>query len=890
MMTKITLIRNTEFSREKNFNVADFSTYLTNRITAGTFKTKEITNVAYIKPEFVITIKLNLTQMNLELTPQDYNFNYLELKHYDINGFKKPFYYYITSYEWRSSSTLLLTCEMDTLNTFDVRPASNQDIVFSKRTKVVREHKDRWKAVEVWGQYKSLDDDPPFDGDDAIFSLNLSDYNDHPELFPWVYAIYSLGGNDYQVIIRTGIGSDNTAMLQAYDEWDWRVVVANNGLYHDEIEILREDYYDDDGDIGFEVEFIVRGQSSNFDVYAQYQARVLETQIARDIDIYSEGLSPVLYKEELGLLRDELDTNFYIVYQASNNIDPDTTQPISGYIYTEGQYNISYSTASKEVAVNDLLDNQYLVFSNSYNSAGFTLERDGVTYSTSMTQTNIPIVAELGSFVKTSIFTCYVIKRNNTNLELFRIVWVNAITYYLGVQRSNDWWIQEQRLMSSGVSNISINTEETSIQIGKHSGSFPQKIPSKNYEMQFTALTSYLNPFSVVDKASQKISKILKLPYSPVEYELTDTGAIEFKSTLTFDDQTHNLLIFNLDTPFERVVKTSLDNPIASVLNPVEYSSIGIDDVRNDYFESKLYQSPFYQIKFAYDSFTFIFQLENIDWEGWYVNHKEKFNFTFIPTTTMNSKMLFRFDEYVLRYSTEDYDNILTVSRNNEVVIYNSVYLNYLRTSYNYDLKAKERTIRTAKANAVLGSVGAIASLGVSMATGSVAGQILAPINAASSLANTLIGTANTIAQAEESLASKMAVLQNESVSVSGSDDVDLLQAYSQNRAKMMIYKVSERLRKALADMFYFCGYATNEMKIPDIYTRRHFNFVACELEVEAVRENSISDDVIANIKAKFQNGVTFIHKYFDENDKPQWDIKQEKSNIETFIVDLQEE
>ena len=39
---------------------------------------------------------------------------------------------------------------------------------------------------------------------------------------------------------------------------------------------------------------------------------------------------------------------------------------------------------------------------------------------------------------------------------------------------------------------------------------------------------------------------------------------------------------------------------------------------------------------------------------------------------------------------SEDYGNILAVSRNNESTIYTSQYINYLRTGLQYDLKMKQ--------------------------------------------------------------------------------------------------------------------------------------------------------------------------------------------------------
>ena len=42
---------------------------------------------------------------------------------------------------------------------------------------------------------------------------------------------------------------------------------------------------------------------------------------------------------------------------------------------------------------------------------------------------------------------------------------------------------------------------------------------------------------------------------------------------------------------------------------------------------------------------------------------------------------------------TIDYEDYLLVSRNNEETIFSNDYLNYIRTGYNYDKKARDREI-----------------------------------------------------------------------------------------------------------------------------------------------------------------------------------------------------
>ena len=233
---------------------------------------------------------------------------------------------------------------------------------------------------------------------------------------------------------------------------------------------------------------------------------------------------------------------------------------------------------------------------------------------------------------------------------------------------------------------------------------------------------------------------------------------------------------------------------------------------------------------------------------------------------------------------TEDYDNILPIARNNEVVLYNNQYINYLRTGYNYDLKNKNRVEATSGVTTALGIVGAVASVGLGIASGNPAVAVAGVIGGISSATASIVNNVNTIASAESSMASKLEQLKAQSTSVNGSDDIDLLEAYSDNRAKMTEYRVSEKMRQALFDLFYYCGYNTNEMKVPSIDTRYWFNFLQAELDIP---ENSnLPSFVVDDIKERFKLGVTFLHSHLKSGTLiSEWDFNQEKENWETALT-----
>ena len=237
------------------------------------------------------------------------------------------------------------------------------------------------------------------------------------------------------------------------------------------------------------------------------------------------------------------------------------------------------------------------------------------------------------------------------------------------------------------------------------------------------------------------------------------------------------------------------------------------------------------------------------------------------------SKFLFTFKEVNYKKSREDYDNILPVARNNEEVLYSSQYLNYLRNGYNFDVKAKQRQEDTAKAGLGL----SVASVVASLLFASTPVGPLAVATAGIGLASQYINYAKTIASNEESIEQKLQESKNQAVSVLNNDDVDLFDAYSDNKAKICQYWVSDDMISVLDDLFYYAGYSVNKQMIPNVSSRYWFNFLQASLEVNAT--NNISEECLNDIKEKFEQGVTFLHFHNG------FDFDQVKENLEVDLV-----
>ena len=384
----------------------------------------------------------------------------------------------------------------------------------------------------------------------------------------------------------------------------------------------------------------------------------------------------------------------------------------------------------------------------------------------------------------------------------------------------------------------------------------------RNFTLEFGDFANVkIASINELDRTQSTLIKIIKIPYTPNDYDILGDGSIVMDSKWKYDELNYRFQLENVNTTkFETKIESDIENPLQKAFY-CDHSGEEIDpyELRNDVYESKLYHSEFYQIKFIYDSFSYVFQLEKIDLENTTIN--PKFEFNFIMTTTMNSKFAFMYPWLVYAHSTEDYDNVLPIGRNNEVVIYNSTYLNYLRTAYNYDVKAKERAEIGASIGTGASVVGTIGGMLIATATQSTNPYTLpvALVTGVTAIGVALANQINTIAQAEASLETKKWQLQNQAVSVAGSDDVDIMTAYSNNRAKLVEYKVSQRMKNALFNLFYLTGYTTNENKIPNFYSRTWFNYISMDINV-IENKVGIPEEIMSDIKARWKNGVTIYH------------------------------
>ena len=590
--------------------------------------------------------------------------------------------------------------------------------------------------------------------------------------------------------------------------------------------------YEDKFDVGVSVSIVLRRKYSNYGL--------------RKIDLASEGLTPMLYGLNKGNIEDKTKQKWYLVYYNSSNV-------INCYLYAENPTTIQIQGSGNTILPADLTAGTYYYIIPDENSNKVGLTTDNGT-DVSSKQISYWTTAQLIPYeVKEKYVTCYYLSGADIRVRVLKFVWTFL----------NQNWVFSGSAKDELCNEINIDDNVSSIVY--HSGNaYSQSLSViRGYTMGTITLTlsSVTIPsINYLDKTEQDLIKIIELPYRPTDDHLTGWRV----------DNQNRVFLNNISSALEETIESDI-TPYKDML--VDLSSIADNDLRSALYESKLYHSDYFQYKFIYDSFSFIFALEKINTTLFNYYDADKFIIEFNATNTINSRMLFTFTQYVTEgKSTEDYNNILYVARNNEVVIYNSAYINYIKTGYNYDVKTKDRRELGLWAGTALGMVGSIASFAFGGPVGAGVG-----ISLATSSMNSLINAVNSTAQAEANQEQKMIQLRHQRASISGADDLDLMNKYTGNRAKVMLYQCSERVQKTLYDLFFYTGYIDGTLGVPDTSSRLRFNFISVEPVYNFI--SNIPDEIVEDMTLKYEAGVTFLHCY-----NSSWDWEQKYENWEAWL------
>lgn len=579
------------------------------------------------------------------------------------------------------------------------------------------------------------------------------------------------------------------------------------------------------------------------------------TYVERYIDDYDEGLNPVKYLSyEQKIVNDKINVNWYLIYRNKEAVSANTIVPIECQCC--GSIPLTIGVAQNGLDPEKIPQNTSILVLSSDNAADFI-------YTTTS--------GESYTIGKTQVYRALLfVKRTSNSFTVSGLTKDGGITNKDFEANRTTVALKGQTLKCHQFNNQIISRSISS------SDADDKVAQEANDTYTLGTATDTLKSIDDVDKTDIKLVKIIKMPYAPFEITLTgqnldlpkgwkvvngflvpnDLG-IEFLTTAGVAAMATGRAVFQ---------NTDLKN----YKNVTAQSTY---EFRLTQAEPKLLHSAFHTERYLYDNFDKELLLER------YIPNNDpvdKVVIKFKQSNNISSNSLFDFSFPNGTYKkTNLYDNYLNVNRTNELALYNSDYLNYIRNGYNYDKKVLAQQQLSSGLGVVINLASSIASFALTANPISAAAGITFASQTIVSLANSITQTV----QGEESLRQKLDNSKDRAASVSNTTDLDLLSYYNGNRLWLTREDISESLRDGIYNLFRLTGYGCDKYEVPVTNTRVWYNYIQCSPEFNEAQW-LYGKEVLDDIKNRYQTGVTNYHAVDSE-----YDWNQEKENYETWLV-----
>lgn len=825
MISEVRIYRSTPLTRERNLKIDGIEQFL------NLYSPRTYTNFQYIKNGMDIEIKIDRTQREQDADNVAF-INYCRIE----NLGNMPYYYFVDKITPRGESTILLSLHLDVINTFRTKYES----AILPSSVIHRQHMDRFAFASFeWSE------------ENTLTNIELG------QAGTWAYTTLSTNNRevtytDSSLIGKTISFDSATNVHSLVREAYFKEFDSATGKF-----TARWNYVEDP--VPPEVPLIT----------FKYREKVASSDMLRPLISYtSEGINPVLFKTREDEIAQVGDQSWNLIYRNDADIDESAfneTNPVTAWLCGDRPVKVSHSTGGNVLAPADFATGWTMIRAS---DNGEIIAK--ITYQTNKT-TSIYAHNPPEGYQSEGFKRLIIIYRNGNDLT--------ACSYLMGRNEETLNWRWHDYTEYTSVSSVEFINPPDVVNVYESSARPTSYNVASNAQITTGASTeANLKGIDQIDRKDAKLIKIIKLPFPPTE--ITFLGeTYDFGSTWEYDTGDEILKASTDDLKFDYLFRSDVESPLKK-LEPFFDEDFNVSSLRH-LDDPKLLNSAFYRPKFVYDSFTFEFDLELVDAEKWIEEGDPYLDFRFVTSTTFNSKFAFIFPDYFLKYSLQDYDNVLPVGRNNELPIFSSQYVTYLRTAYRYDLKELSRKRFTAGLQAVGSVAGGAIGLASSVATGR-------PFGAVASFGGMLAGATNAVlsaVRAEDSLKSKMESMENQAVNISASDDIDILTAYSGNKCKVVYYEVSPLMKTALNNLFHYCGYSVETSGIPDETSRIWFNFVQADIDLDIEFSNTsarfVPSYAIPEIKARYASGLTILH-----NQGATWNPQQDKENYERSLFE----
>ena len=574
-------------------------------------------------------------------------------------------------------------------------------------------------------------------------------------------------------------------------------------------------------------------------------------KLIRKIDRFDEGISPVKYLKKSTTIRKSLfDYDFFLIYK-NRILNTDET--------SANKVIDCFCCASKEIPLytSSSSVNQINFLDYNIGDSLYVFSSDNVTFSTTIKGTRYTIGENLTykgiAFVRRSFANvAYLMKESDS--ELISDIGNTALSNV-----SSSVFVKVCTGFDPGTTTTTYNYY-----------SIYGKVETRNHTtIEVGSTNRKLLSFDTINRTETNIIKIIKMPYSPFIINTVD-GKMKIPDGWSYSGG--YLILKNLDNEFLTYVD-DIDISDKMILK-VQSADIGLNRENDIKYESKLYNSNFFSLKYFYDNFEKEIFLERYS-TTLEIPH---ISIAFKQSNNISSNSLFRFSALNGTYEEPQlYGEYLNVNRQNEVSLYNSEYLNYIRTGYNYDKKAKEKAAITSGVSLAGTLAGAITSFALSPFTGGISAA--AGISLASSSLSSITNHITGIISSERNIEQKLEQYKMSPASVSSTEDLNLLSYYNGNRLIETEDSIDDSIKNQIYNLFRLTGYSCDYYGIPNVSSRLYYNFLKCSPEFEEFNWN-YGKDILDDIKTKYEIGVTYFHRV-----NGTYDWSQEKENFESWMI-----
>ena len=381
------------------------------------------------------------------------------------------------------------------------------------------------------------------------------------------------------------------------------------------------------------------------------------------------------------------------------------------------------------------------------------------------------------------------------------------------------------------------------------------------------------------NKTDTRLVRILELPYAPFNEEYDSSNKLIIPSGFSLS---YGLLKYDGAISGMESTIASFDNlapepfKISDVVNEAGIQK----DSNPDEYETKLWNSSYYVLKYVYDVQSKPIKLEEFEHLA-VPNYSLSINFC--PSTGMDNSIGFEFK--CSEQLDTDFGDWLITNRTTEIPFYSNSYIDYMR----YGKAVDERNMAFSVVSTAVGGVGSAVSTGASLAfalagagVGAAAGPIGAMVGAGIGLASTLIATSSSIFKANDQINAKMDQYKHQASSVQASNDLSVFRKYGKNKLLQVEYQPAKELRNSIGRYFHLYGYSCDEYGVPNWKTRIWSDYFV--IEPQWWQTHTI-ESYLSDITARLQAGFRVLHRV-NLSDQPfHYDFDSRYENWERSLI-----